>query len=50
MKERTLVKSIVGLLAAVLVLASGNTDLIYAGSSVIFFGICVAYAEWCERL
>jgi hypothetical protein len=50
MKERTIIKSIVALLAAVVVLATGNTDLIYVGASVLFFVICIAYAEWCERL
>jgi hypothetical protein len=50
MNERTIVKSVVALLAAAAVLASGNTDLIYPLLSVLFFGLCVAYAEWCERL
>jgi hypothetical protein len=50
MKERTVIKSIVGLLAAVVIVATGNTDLIYIGASVLFFAICIAYAEWCERL
>jgi hypothetical protein len=50
MKERTVIKSIVGLLAAVVIVATGNTDLIYVGASVLFFGVCIAYAVWCERL
>lgn len=50
MKERTIIKSIVGLLAALVILGIGNTDLIYIGASLGFFGICAAYAEWCERL
>ena len=50
MKERTIIKSIVGLLAAAVILGIGNTDLIYIGAAVLFFGICVAYAAWCERL
>jgi hypothetical protein len=50
MNERTVIKSVVGLLAAVLILAAGNTDLIYVGASVLFFVICIAYAAWCERL
>jgi hypothetical protein len=50
MKERTVIKSIVALLAAVVVVGLGNTDLIYIGASLVFFGICVAYAAWCERL
>jgi hypothetical protein len=50
MKERIIVKSVVGLLIAVVVVATRNTDLIYVGAAVLFFAICVAYAEWCERL
>ena len=50
MKEKTIIKCIVGLLATVAVVATGNTDLIYVEASVLFFGICVAYAAWCERL
>ncbi len=50
MKERTIIKSVVGLLAAVAVIASGNTDLIYVGASLLFFGLCIGYAAWCERL
>jgi hypothetical protein len=50
MRERTVIKCVVGLLAAVVIVATGNTDLIYVGGALLFFGICVAYAEWCERL
>ena len=50
MKERTIIKGIVGLLAALVILGLGNTDLIYIGAALLFFAICVAYAEWCERL
>lgn len=50
MNERTIIKGIVALLATVVVLGLGNTDLIYIGASLLFFGICVAYAAWCERL
>ena len=50
MKERTIIKSVVGVLAAVLVLAAGNTDLIYIGGAVLFFTLCIGYAAWCERL
>jgi hypothetical protein len=50
MKERTLVKSAVGLLAVVVVMATGNTDIIYVAVGVLFFIVCIAYAEWCERL
>jgi hypothetical protein len=50
MKERTVVKTVVGLLAFVLIFVTGNTDLIYIGAAVLFFVVCIAYAEWCERL
>jgi len=50
MKERTIIKIIVGLLAAALIIATGNTDLIYVGATLLFFGVCIAYAAWCERL
>ena len=50
MKERTVIKSIVGLLVAGVIVVTGNTDLIYIGASVLFFGVCIAYAAWCERL
>jgi len=50
MKERTIITSIVGLLAAAIIIATGNTDLIYVGAAVLFFVICIAYAAWCERL
>jgi hypothetical protein len=50
MKERTVVTTVIGLLAFVVVLFTGNTDLIYIGSTVLFFVLCIAYAAWCERL
>ena len=50
MKERYIVKCVVGLLAVVLIVAFGNTDVIYMGAGVLFFGLCAAYAGWCERL
>ena len=50
MKEKTIVTSVVALLAIAVVLAMGNTDAIYIAVSVLFFVICIAYAEWCERL
>jgi hypothetical protein len=50
MKERTIVTSIVCLLIATAVLLAGNTDVIYVAVAVLFFVICLAYAEWCERL
>jgi hypothetical protein len=50
MKERTIVTGMVALLAAAVVLATGNTDVIYVAVTIAFFCICIAYAEWCERL
>ncbi len=50
MKERTIVTGVVSLLFAVAILFTGNTDVIFVGASVLFFIICIAYAEWCERL
>jgi hypothetical protein len=50
MKERTLVKIIVALLASALAVVVGGTDALYVVLSLLFFGLCIAYAEWCERL
>lgn len=50
MKERIIVKSVVAVLAAVVILATGNTDLIFIGASIVFFVIAIAYAEGCGRL
>ena len=50
MKERTLVKSVVGALIAAVILLTQNTDVLYIAVGVLFFMICIAYAEWCERL
>jgi len=50
MRERTIVATVVTLLAAVLILATGNTDVIFVVVSIAFFGICIAYAEGCEKL
>jgi len=50
MKERITVKIIVGLLAAALAIAFGGTDALYIILALLFFGLCIAYAEWCERL
>ena len=37
-------------LVARIVLATGNTDVIYVPVTVLFFILCIAYAEGCERL
>jgi hypothetical protein len=50
MKERIIVKCVVGLLAGAIILATRNTDVIYVGVTLLFFIICIAYAEGCERL
>ncbi len=50
MKERTIVSSVVALLVTVIILATRETDLIYVAATVLFFGLCMAYAVWCERL
>jgi hypothetical protein len=50
MKEKTIVTTVVGLLVALLGIFIGGTDAIYVVSGILFFGLCIAYAEWCERL
>jgi hypothetical protein len=50
MKERKVVTGIVALLVIGAVLATSNTDAIYVVVSILFFAICIGYAEWCERL
>ena len=50
MKERTIVASAVALLVIVSVLFARNTDVIFVAVAIAFFGICIAYAEGCEKL
>ena len=50
MKERTIIKIVAALLGAVVLIGIGGTDAIYPVASLLFFGLCIAYAEWCERL
>jgi len=50
MKERTIVTSVVALLVAAVVAATRNTDVIFVAVGALFFVVCIAYAEWCERL
>jgi hypothetical protein len=50
MKNRLL-----GALILVLVLLAGalaaiSRDALYIESVIAFFALCIAYAEWCERL
>ena len=50
MKERTIVTSVVALLVAGVVLVTRNTDVIFVAAVIAFFGICIVYAEGCEKL
>lgn len=50
MKERTVVGAVVILLILGVVVATFSTDLIFILATVLFFALCIAYAEWCERL
>ena len=50
MKNKTIVKGVVALVVAGAALATRNTDVIYVAASVLFFALCIAYAEGCERL
>lgn len=50
MKERTIVTSVVALLVAGVVLVTRNTDVIFVAAAIAFFGICIVYAEGCEKL
>jgi 1,4-dihydroxy-2-naphthoate octaprenyltransferase len=50
MKERMIVTGMVAALAAAVVLATRNTDVIYVAVTVFSFVVCIAYAEGCDRL
>jgi hypothetical protein len=50
MKERAVVGAVVALLVMGVIVATFSTDLIYILAMVLFFALCIAYAEWCERL
>jgi hypothetical protein len=50
MKERNIVIGATILLASAVLVATWNTDLIYIVAGILFFIVCIAYAEWCERL
>jgi hypothetical protein len=49
-KDRSIVLGIVTLLLIVGLLASGMTDGVFIAASIAFFGLCIAYTEWCGRL
>jgi hypothetical protein len=50
MKERKIAAGAVVLLIVGGLAISRNTDAIFVGAGVLFFVVCIAYAEWCERL
>jgi hypothetical protein len=50
MKERTLIGIIVGLLAFVIALGTGNTDIVFVATAIAVFGVGIAYAEGCGKL
>ena len=50
MKERKIVITVVSLLAAAVLLATANTDVIYVAVTLFAFAVCIAYAEACGRL
>jgi hypothetical protein len=50
MKERTIVGGVVITLIFVIAVATKSTDIVFPAASIAFFAICIAYAEWCERL
>jgi hypothetical protein len=49
-KEKAFVTGFVGFLIIGSLIATRSTDGIYVACAVGFFLICIAYAEWCERL
>jgi 1,4-dihydroxy-2-naphthoate octaprenyltransferase len=50
MKERAIVATVVSVLAGALILGTRNTDVIFIAVSIVFFILCIAYAEGCEKL
>jgi succinate-acetate transporter protein len=50
MKERTFVGGLVTFLVIGSLLATGKTDVIFVAATLLFFLLCIAYAEGCERL
>jgi len=50
MKERMFIAGLVTLLGLGGLQAMGSADGVYVAASILFFVICIAYAEWCERL
>jgi uncharacterized Tic20 family protein len=51
MKERNIIISVILILASLgLIAITRSTDVIYVAVGLAFFGLCIAYAEWCEQL
>jgi succinate-acetate transporter protein len=50
MKERTLVGGLVSFLILGSLLATKSMDAIFVAVTIIFFLLCIAYAEGCGRL
>jgi len=49
-KERAFITGLVSFLIIGSLIATQSTDAIYVATAIGFFLICIAYAEWCERL
>jgi hypothetical protein len=49
-KERTFLTGLVAFLVIGSLLDTGTTDGVFVAATVGFFLLCIAYAEWCERL
>lgn len=49
-KERAFITGLVGFLIIGSLIATQSTDAIYVAAAIGFFLVCIAYAEWCERL
>ncbi len=50
MNERKIVGCAVALLAAAILVATRNTDVIYVAVTMFSFAVCIAYVEGCGRL
>jgi hypothetical protein len=49
-KGRTFLTGLVAFLVIGSLLDTGTTDGVFVAATVGFFLLCIAYAEWCERL
>ena len=49
-KERKFLTGLVIFLVIGTLLDAGTTDGVFVAATVGFFLLCIAYAEWCERL